>query len=125
MTQNERIFCWHHSGLGRLKKLLAQGLIDCPHVNFLANHGLVPGNLIRVSLKVRNKPRGGVVAVVRLISSRPFKLTPPLHKSYPYAVRVDVIQRCSGSFCHKYPPRTPPMSRSHWVCNMGGEGQLS
>lgn len=116
MILNERFFCWHHSGLARLNRLLEQGLIDCPRESFLEDHGLHPGDLIRVSLKVRNAARGDVVALVTLVSSQPVLLNPPLHPRYPYAVKVIVISRDPGSSCLSYPyPKPPPMNPSHWV----------
>lgn len=127
MTQQDRIFCWHHSGRGRLERLLSQGLIDCPKEEFLDHppkgaRAIRPGDILRVSLKEPKKGKGRVVAIVRLTSARPFRLKQPLHQQYPYAVKVEVLRSakdlgldCLG-ICDTYPfPHPPPMNPSHWA----------
>jgi len=118
------IFCWHHCGLTRLKDLLSRGLIDCPGEDFLSKHGLKPGDDCRVSIKVPNVGRGDIVAIIRLVSERPFPLHPPKHPGFPFAVRVDKIRYVAGGYCPNYPYATPPpLNPSGWG-HLGNEGHI-
>jgi len=81
-----KVFCWHHSGESRLQYYLSHNMVDCPSEGYLAKHELKPGDQIRISVKVRNQPRGRILAVAKLVSRTPYHLIHPRHKRYPYGV---------------------------------------
>jgi len=114
--RNNSIFCWHHGDLSRLEKLLARGLIDCPSASFLIKHGLHRGDLLRVSVKVKNQSKGQLEVLGRLSSSEPFLLDPPFDPKFPYAVLFEAIPTLENlGECYEYPKNPRAMSRSHWV----------
>jgi len=116
MMHGNSIFCWHHSSMKRLIKLLELGLIDCPSANFLIKHGLNRGDLLRVSVKVKNQSKGQIEVFGRLGSSEPFLLDPPVNAKFPYAVRFEEMPKLENfGECSEYPKNPRAMSRSHWV----------